>query len=237
MSDVAFGVFIVLLMVLYTGTIMFVLYPIVDRYQNRPNKKGSDMTDAEPTDTNEPTEPNDTVRVRRAALMDPNLERVAALIEELRTSNRKQGTGYLHKVVGDEHLYCCLGVATELSIQQGCPVRSSLRNDLGEEQEPTNSFYDYQTDGEISDSGLLLHTVADWYGFGLTRNPSLVVPAELRDRFNLHALYKYAATSLNDTFGLTFAQIADCFELTYFPEKWPNEPDYYATHDEQPETD
>ena len=118
--------------------------------------------------------------------MTVNKARVQLLVEALRSDEFSQARESLHEDGG----YCCLGVATEVALRNGCT--------LGGES-PWDHF---QQD---------MHpTVAAWYG--LERNPKLVA------RLRTGQVVRHSATVWNDDLGADFHDIADAFEANYLTE-------------------
>lgn len=138
-----------------------------------------------------------------------NLNRIRKFIAALRSGEYTRGTGALtYEAADGSYRDCCLGVACKVAIADGLEL-------------PTGKF-----------SGT--HTV--FYG---TRKEVAILPPEVRDFFGFESsnpALRLAddtmvfATTLNDSFGFSFAKIADAFERTYLPE------DYYAQHTENQES-
>lgn len=128
----------------------------------------------------------------------PNKERIRLLVDALRSGNYQQGNavlGYRDYGAGTDR-FCCLGVATEVAIANGCLLtrvdgvsngkRAFIYEDGGEEHSITRGIY--------------LHPVVqEFYGFD-TYNP------------RLNAGH---AADLNDVQGWDFNQIAQAFEDTF----------------------
>lgn len=104
----------------------------------------------------------------------------------LRSGDYKQGKGVLRSV---DDKYCCLGVACELAIEAGVPVK----------RERTDGLV-YQYDGQRY---YLPTSVMEWLGLN-TRGGRALVPL----------VWKYTAdgvAEMNDN-DATFAEIADAIE-------------------------
>lgn len=119
-----------------------------------------------------------------------NQERLALGTAALRSGKYPQATNSLRTTAG----YCCLGVLTEVAIDNGAQVVV----DQG------NSVWYY--DGGSSD---LCPTVRDWYGFD--RSDPLLSFFE-DDHEN-------SCISANDALHKTFPEIADALDATYGTEE------------------
>lgn len=128
-----------------------------------------------------------------------NKEAVKRWTNELRTTNKKQGTEVLHSLDGEVEEYCCLGIACEL-------FKDEL--DLKVNNEEYLVTYNNM-------AGLLPWKVVDFLELAeadtidevdvLLDSPDLI----LRDDSNL----RYCGLSaLNDLYGLSFSQIADMID-------------------------
>lgn len=135
-----------------------------------------------------------------------NTVNIRKWVEALRSGDYQQGTGHLR--AGDK--YCCLGVACELAIQDGVPVkvRSGLTSctHLGDEDHPNQhphngSIYEYNSEG-----GVLPRAVADWLGLN-------DMPLVRTEGHGYRAL-----TELNDGLGWDFAKLADAIERDWLTE-------------------
>lgn len=86
----------------------------------------------------------------------------------------------------------------------------------------------YGLKGEMGSSTCLPVSACDWYGFD-RQDPQLLVPQALLDSTdgklarNWEPDIKFHATSLNDDYGLTLAQIGVCFQYTFLREDWEAE--------------
>lgn len=112
-----------------------------------------------------------------------NKKRVKLLIHALKTTRRKQGRGRLCK----DNTYCCLGIACEVAIANGCKV----------EKDRVGKQVSY--DGETA---YLPQSVKNWYGFN-TNEPDLLIDGHVE-----------GATVFNDQkpFRYSFRKIAVGFE-------------------------
>lgn len=134
--------------------------------------------------------------------MAVNKERIALWVEALRSGEYVQGREYLKtppRLQGGENKprYCCLGVATEVALANGCPVK----------------------DGENFDdlNGTLWRSISTWYGFTDADSTELswvddpVIAEE--PYFNAcHGggeFHQIRAAVANDERRWTFARIAD----------------------------
>lgn len=132
--------------------------------------------------------------------MTINIERVRLWVDDLRTTSSEQTTGRLYD---GQDGFCCLGRA--------CVVAG-----VGDFKEGDDGDIRYVC--ELDDSATELpYDVAVWYGFidedldvdgqeFVFRDPALHAPGgEMSDN----------ASCLNDTWGLSFAEIADAIEATW----------------------
>jgi hypothetical protein len=144
--------------------------------------------------------------------MEVNKENMRLFIEALRSGKYQQGTGTLIEVGGDGvKRHCCLGVACEVAIANGVVLQSELVSSAPE------SFTRYHWDGGKTAS-YLPAPVVQWLGIDEREGPDTPVnPKLLHEKGNL-----IGATTLNDSYSLTFSQIADAFEKTYLPEDAEN---------------
>lgn len=127
--------------------------------------------------------------------MTPNVERIRLWVDALRSGRYAQGSCALKYratlTKGDR--YCCLGVACEAS-GLGVWVDPTL---------PDETSMSYVVPGGDREIGQLPFDVAQWYG--IDANPPLRLGADANLR----------ATTLNDTMGKSFPEIADAIERTY----------------------
>lgn len=134
-----------------------------------------------------------------APVLTPNLERMKLWADELINGDREQGEGNLRR--GDE--YCCLGVAIEVAMANGCEVIAS------EDSEGTWSY-----DG-IRD--FLPPSVSAWYG--VIHNP--VVSKDSHDsevecgRSECGCPDVVSATDANDERNWTFREIGTGIKQFY----------------------
>jgi len=128
-----------------------------------------------------------------------NKERVALLVEALRDGSWVQGRERLRNG-GDE--YCCLGVACEVAIANGCVVTVGQHD---------NGFYVY--DGF---SDFLPPSVREWYGF-VSPDPAVgrLRPIGHQPENSI----RLAATKANDLLNKSLAEIGELFEACYINEK------------------
>lgn len=150
---------------------------------------------------------------------------VRAFIAALRSGLFAQAAGALQLVEHENYEagFCCLGVACEVAIANGLQLSTQALPDPSEKVPTRKLFMHY--DEEMS---LLPEAVQLWYGFA-DDNPDLKVPAEVGNEAGNEAFQeqwqedpdaRFAAAELNDEYGFTFAQIADCFEYTFLPQDW-----------------
>lgn len=133
--------------------------------------------------------------------MAVNKERVALLVEALKSGDYEQGTGYLNK----DGKYCCLGVACEVAIANGLAI-SREEGTLW-----TDSIivaYDHER-------AYLPTSVAFWYGFTNktifdeeypNANPYIETP---------QGGEMMTATDANDRHRLSLAEIGEGFRAMY----------------------
>lgn len=121
----------------------------------------------------------------------PNIENIRKWVDALRSGDYQQGQGALHKIVSeDEHYYCCLGVACDLS---GVSINKTARkNSFG-----LGVLVRYGEQAEFSSAP---NEVLDWLGF---------------DANNKIFFQDYSLIDLNDDLKFTFDQIADIIEDTF----------------------
>lgn len=126
-----------------------------------------------------------------------NPENTRKVIAALRSGDHQQTTGQLEDASGRR---CCLGVACRVAQESGVSI--TVTDGEGNLKEFDGAF------------DAMPRSVATWLADqGADRNPTLVVPDHVR-RFNDIDDYAELATTLNDDWGLTFFEIADCFEAT-----------------------
>lgn len=134
-----------------------------------------------------------------------NKERVQMLVNELRTTTKEQGTGHLKR----GGTYCCLGVATELAIANGCEVR--VHEVTGGGATPYTRF-----DGSHD---FMPQSVINWYGFD-SRNP--IISDDNEEACGVDGCVvshsRITATGANDELHWDFPKIADGFEKMYLTE-------------------
>ena len=128
-----------------------------------------------------------------------NKENVKKWVDALRSGKYSQTAGRL----GDKLGFCCLGVACEVAMENGLPLKKELLND------EHGSIEYSQNAGELPDE------VCEWLGFydeGDSENsashdsdPKLPTPE--------HPLH--SCVSWNDEENANFAKIADLIEKEY----------------------
>ena len=141
-------------------------------------------------------------------LSEEQQERVRAWIRELRGENGRVWPQGRHGLVtlgpdGEPAGFCCLGVACEVAVAGGAPVR-------WENTPAARRYYWPGFLGPDSSTTSLPPVVMEWFGFDLSA--PLVLPQG--------GVRPPSVIQLNDTAGFTFAQIADRVEQTYLPQDW-----------------
>lgn len=141
--------------------------------------------------------------------MNYNVDMMIKWADALESGNYKQGKESLHPFneVTMEYQHCCLGVACELFAKQAGMDR------VGQDGWAWGSHTSWKV---IPESLSLL-----MFGHADLGNPDLYVPKELWEfRAAVHENLawdpnrKVLAAYLNDTWGLTFQQIAQCIRYT-----------------------
>jgi hypothetical protein len=137
------------------------------------------------------------------AIRTPNLERLKLWADELLTTTAEQGKGNLR--LGDK--YCCLGIAIEVAIANGCEVRVERFPDKVHTGQDNGEIYRYD---ETSD--VLPVSVRDWYGVG--PNPPVGIEnnsgvAKCSDSDCHCHNGKICATDANDEKNWSFKQIGE----------------------------
>lgn len=126
-----------------------------------------------------------------------NKENLKKLIDALRSGEFPQITGSLCDVTRDGEVkgYCCLGVASKIS-------------EVGNFDKTNGVFVD--TEGDDWGSSVLTHEVQKWLGVG-QGDPYIYFgePFKLR---NYVVYSRVSCTGMNDSWRLTFPQIADMLE-------------------------
>lgn len=130
----------------------------------------------------------------------PNKERIRLFVEALRSGDYQQGNHVLGFPADyGTKKFCCLGVATEVAVVEGC----KLTRELGIANSRSAYIYRDPQGQEPEDSatrGIYLHPrVQEFYGFD-TCNPLLNAGR---------------AADLNDVNLWDFSQIAQAFEDTF----------------------
>lgn len=154
-------------------------------------------------------------------LTEEQASRMRAWIDALRSGDYPQ----TRKALRIQGHYCCLGVAVEKAIQQGCPVYWD-RDEVFDGQPREGRIY------RASSKTLLIPAVTQWFGFDTEYAKIQVMCHELGQRTNGNSckyvfdknhdwatceeLVKVEATGLNDVYGWNFTQIADAMERFYF---------------------
>ena len=123
----------------------------------------------------------------------------ARWVAALRSGEYEQGQGQLVADFGDgQKVFCCLGVACELAVEDGLARRVITRD----------GYHDgYVDGGGNEDKGAIPATLAIQLGLTPSGSFSRSVYAGGRDHYGLD--------TLNDTAGWTFAQIADYIETNF----------------------
>lgn len=115
----------------------------------------------------------------------------------LRSGDYKQGKGTLRN---KKDQYCCLGVLTQLAVEDGVIAPPKLEDNDFAESEDTSALYHY--DG---DSAYLSSTVADWAELDIREHPGVRLPGAFGDGL------PYTLAQLNDR-GDSFDTIAKVIE-------------------------
>lgn len=144
-------------------------------------------------------------------------------VKELRTTELPQG----HHKLFDGEGYCCLGIACELAIREGVPMERLWYAGERRYVDPT---------GQTRGSAILLpELAARWLlGNGNAENVYVKAPPAVYARIVSSPRFDHspvderlalegramAVSWLNDTIGLSFADIAECFEFTFLRGDW-----------------
>lgn len=132
----------------------------------------------------------------------------------------------------DDDGYCCLGLYTE---KCGFPFlqKRDAESSFGRvtflykntEDKTAPGGWKYEEGTSQSESGLMPYPAAAvFWGSRMdcTTNPTLNIPSHLQGRrivsetnSSAATIDKHSATSLNDDFGFTFAEIAECVKFTW----------------------
>jgi len=172
--------------------------------------------------------------MEREELTEAQSQHMRAFIAALRSGAYQQGRRFLKTTYNydtteqsEVPLHCCLGVAVEQAIIDGCPVQ--WRTDFG----TSYAVPDAHQSGQ--DAKGLPYVLQTWYGIENMYGYVAVACRELGGRSadllcsggaqaahsvggNLETcdgVVRIEATKLNDTYKWTFNQIADAFEHTY----------------------
>jgi len=137
--------------------------------------------------------------------MTVDKERVQLLVDALESGVYRQTNAKLCKIIDDEQMFCCLGVACEVAIANGLNILVT---------DPGNTSRAVAYNGETA---YLPEEVRDWYGFEYV-DPALYID------FVIHpgedpTEHESSATKANDKYHKTFAQIAAAFRRTYLQEE------------------
>lgn len=126
-----------------------------------------------------------------------NQEAVRLWLQALRSGEYQQGQSYLRR----DDKYCCLGVACEVAIAHGIPVK---KVEIG------RGIISYVYDDADGSNQMLLRVVAEWLGFDTANQHYWNNPVVWTEEG--HTTQSLAA--LNDS-GLSFADIADIIERNW----------------------
>lgn len=136
-----------------------------------------------------------------------NRERVQMLVDALRSGQYAQASNQLAYIGGDGgDRFCCLGVAMEIAIANGCPITYRDDDDPDRNGQATRFYLD--AEGNNEETNVLTYAAMEWYGFHDT-NPDLTVSREMNVKG------RETASELNDSARWDFAKIADAFEATF----------------------
>lgn len=136
----------------------------------------------------------------------PNREVIEKWVDALESGEYEQGTGYLHREHGKDHVWCCLGVLCDLAVNEKVIFASTKEAPMSA---PTGSLSAH-TYGEEHLSGALPLEVQSWVGLdsGL---PVVRVPSDDEDiEFEFQPL-----SHLNDIKGWTFPEIAAAIRSSF----------------------
>lgn len=133
-----------------------------------------------------------------------NLRNIRTWVEALRSGEYQQGKGHL----AFENTFCCLGVACELAVKDGIPVKvEDLPDRNSEGIKGTCRHYD-------GNDAVLPPAVRDWLGL------------EARDPYADYNGERHKLSKLNDDGGFNFNDIADIIERSYLKDQsgswWDN---------------
>ena len=118
--------------------------------------------------------------------------RIRKLVDTLRTTNKRQGRGYLRQRGNKTVKFCCLGIACEVAIAEGVEISRNTRYSVS-----TYSGGAYSLPSEVR----------NFFGFEHS-DPRLLDENGNED----------TASGLNDDEKYNFKRIADAFERTYLSE-------------------
>jgi len=146
--------------------------------------------------------------------MEVNTARVRLLVDDLRTTREKKGTGFLHAVSNTgESTWCCLGRASHLAAVAGLEISRVMIDD--------GNGFSHEQFGELAEE-LLCERVMEWYGFSFS-DPALLTSAGRNIRassWNDHGPRGSDGDSHPED---DFTSIADGFERTYLQEREDDE--------------
>lgn len=159
-----------------------------------------------------------------------NQDRVQLLIDALESDEFPQTQGKLCTVAkGGTRKWCCLGVGTIVAIRNGLNIDESLEIGNGTSVAGQIRFHDIGMGGDSS-ATILTEKVKQWYGFDnadpiLTGKTVIAAVGQYEGRAVTHCcptcdkrltgVDGYSATTCNDTYKMTFAQIAQAFRETF----------------------
>lgn len=124
-------------------------------------------------------------RELRSPRRQPRTEEYAGLLDEKIYQTRNEwfaaalrSGDYDHGIVllaTEMDEFCALGVATEIAMENGCAV--------SRRKHPEKEYYLYRDHSRGEEVyGTLLKTVAEWYGWGLSKNADLAHTVEFNGR-------------------------------------------------------
>lgn len=145
-------------------------------------------------------------------MSEPNLEHIRAWIEALESGKYMQGSGALCRSNGINGMeYCCLGVACEVAIADGVPLRKEMGERDASHFAPIWEYVyvDAVNGQEYRNGDVLPIPVSDWLGLD-DNNPTLpnLWPMEEDEDDNWQDQGYLDATEVNDDRGWDFDQIA-----------------------------
>lgn len=129
--------------------------------------------------------------------------------EALESGQYRQGYGALHMAGAEQDSFCCLGVACKVAVDHGV-IPEPARGDSPQ--------FTYGTEGD-TESMVLPRAVRDWLGLPSTDPSVEAVTVNDVEYAELHGVDiepdTYAVAELNDSYSLTFPEIAAALRESY----------------------